>query len=88
MKPGSRSAALHNKVDVTRQEEIDAARALTRGDGEAFQLFFTHFRQKVFRHMWLMCGVREDAEEVAQETLLKVFTRWRQLVQCFTQSDP
>lgn len=29
--------------------------------------------------MWLMCGQREDAEEVAQETLLKVFQKLSQL---------
>ena len=32
-----------------------------------------HFRAKIFHYSWLMCGQREDAEEVAQETLLKVF---------------
>lgn len=32
-----------------------------------------HFRGKIFKYSWLMCGDREDAEEVAQETLLKTF---------------
>lgn len=38
-----------------------------------------HFQRKIFQYTWLMCGQREDAEEVAQETLLKVFTRLGQL---------
>jgi RNA polymerase sigma-70 factor, ECF subfamily len=38
-----------------------------------------HFRAKVFRYSWLMCGQREDAEEVAQETLLKVLESFSQL---------
>lgn len=38
-----------------------------------------HFRAKVFKYSWLMCGHREDAEEVAQETLLSVFESAAQL---------
>ena len=38
---------------------------------EAYQ--FEHFRSKIFHYSWLVCGCLEDAEEVAQETLLKVF---------------
>jgi len=34
-----------------------------------------HFRAKIFQYSWLMCGQREDAEEVSQETLLRVFER-------------
>ena len=43
------------------------------GDPEAFDHFVEHFRAKIYHYSWLMCGHREDAEEVAQETLLKVF---------------
>ena len=38
-----------------------------------------HFRAKIFHYSWLMCGHREDAEEVAQETLLKVFENFDRL---------
>jgi len=38
-----------------------------------------HFRAKIFQYSWLMCGQREDAEEVAQDTLLKVFENFNQL---------
>ena len=38
-----------------------------------------HFRAKIFHYSWLMCGQREDAEEVAQETLLKVFENFDHL---------
>jgi len=38
-----------------------------------------HFRSKIFQYSWMMCGHREDAEEVAQETLLKVFENFEQL---------
>jgi len=38
-----------------------------------------HFRAKIFHYSWLMCGQREDAEKVAQETLLKVFESFAHL---------
>jgi len=49
------------------------------GETDAFEHFVEHFRAKVFRYSWLMCGSPEDAEEVAQETLLKVFQSIDQL---------
>jgi RNA polymerase sigma-70 factor (ECF subfamily) len=49
------------------------------GDPEAFGHFVDHFRAKIYHYSWLMCGHREDAEEVAQETLLKVFESVEQL---------
>ena len=43
------------------------------GDAEAFDRFAEHFGAKIFHYSWLMCGQREDAEEVVQEALLRVF---------------
>jgi len=58
---------------MDRPEETELARALLAGEQDAFERFVDHFRSKVFHYSWLMCGRPEDAEEVAQETLLKVF---------------
>jgi RNA polymerase sigma-70 factor (ECF subfamily) len=58
---------------LERDTEIELARQLIAGKPEAFDRFVEHFRAKIFHYSWLMCGHREDAEEVAQETLLKVF---------------
>lgn len=55
------------------------ARALIAGETNAFEAFVEHFRSKVFHYSWLMCGRPEDAEEVAQETLLRVFESLGQL---------
>lgn len=49
------------------------------GRPEAFDRFVEHFRARIFQYSWLMCGHREDAEEVSQETLLKVFENFDQL---------
>lgn len=49
------------------------------GEPEAFDRFVETFRSKIFQYSMLTCGQREDAEEVAQETLLKVFENFDQL---------
>jgi RNA polymerase sigma-70 factor (ECF subfamily) len=64
---------------VDQPGETELARALVAGEPEAFERFVGHFRSKVFHYSWLMCGRPEDAEEVAQETLLKVFENLSQL---------
>ncbi len=58
---------------LEREEEAGLARRLAAGDLDAFERFVEYFRAKIFHYSWLMCGHREDAEDVAQETLLKVF---------------
>jgi RNA polymerase sigma-70 factor, ECF subfamily len=64
---------------LDKQQEIDLAKALIAGDAGAFDEFVHHFRAKIFQYSWLMCGQREDAEEVAQETLLTVFENFTAL---------
>src|SRR6188768_1548859 len=64
---------------VETPAESGLARALIAGEENAFERFVEHFRSKIFHFSWLMCGSPEDAEEVAQETLLKVFESFDQL---------
>lgn len=64
---------------MERDTEVKLARQLIAGEPEAFDRFVEHFRAKIFHYSWLMCGQREDAEEVAQETLLKVFESFEHL---------
>jgi RNA polymerase sigma-70 factor (ECF subfamily) len=64
---------------VESEEEARLARALLAGEADSFDRFVEHFRAKIFRYSWLMCGSPEDADEVAQETLLKVFQSFDQL---------
>ena len=58
---------------MDREGETALARAVLAGEPLAFERFVEHFRSKVFHYSWLMCGRPEDAEEVAQETLLNAF---------------
>jgi len=64
---------------LERGNEVELARRLLTGDADAFDRFVEHFRTRIFQYSWLMCGHREDAEEVAQETLLRVFQGFDQL---------
>jgi RNA polymerase sigma-70 factor (ECF subfamily) len=58
---------------------VEWARRLLDGDASAFTPFVESFQHRIFQYTWLMCGQREDAEEVAQDTLLKVFESFDQL---------
>jgi RNA polymerase sigma-70 factor (ECF subfamily) len=60
-------------------DEGRLASELLAGTPGAFDRFVGHFRPKIFQYSWLMCGDREDAEEVAQETMLRVFESFDQL---------
>lgn len=59
--------------------DIQLAEDLLAGLPGAFDRFVETYRQKIFQYSYLMCGHREDAEEVAQEALLKVFEKLEQL---------
>jgi RNA polymerase sigma-70 factor (ECF subfamily) len=59
--------------------EVELARSLVAGDQGAFDRFVEVFHSKIFQYSLLMCGQREDAEEVAQDTLFKVFENIDQL---------
>lgn len=62
-----------------KRHEVQLARDLIEGKPEAFDRFVEVFRSKVFQYALMMCGHREDAEEVAQDTLFKVFENFDQL---------
>ncbi|MFO0367246.1 MAG: RNA polymerase sigma factor, partial [Acidobacteriota bacterium] len=59
--------------------EVELTQRLLAGDETALAPLLETIQRKVFQYTWLMCGQREDAEEVAQDTLLKVSQNWRQL---------
>ena len=60
-------------------QEAELARRLLAGDDGAFDEFVEVFRTRLFHFSLMTCGQREDAEEVAQETLMKVFESLGQL---------
>lgn len=59
--------------------DVELAQGLMEGRAGAFDEFVETYRTKVFQYSYSMCGQREDAEEVAQETLLSVFQHLHQI---------
>jgi len=66
-------------VPGEQKSDAELAVALLTGDEAAFTEFVKAFHARLSQYSFLMCGHREDAEEVAQETLLKVFESVDQL---------
>lgn len=64
---------------MTGTEEVELARDLLAGNEQAFDRFVDVFGSKLFRYSFLVCHQREDAEEITQEALLKVFQSLHQL---------
>jgi RNA polymerase sigma-70 factor (ECF subfamily) len=62
-----------------KSPDAELARQLLEGYPGAFERFVETYGAKVFQYSYLMCGQREDAEEVSQETLMKVFASLDQL---------
>ncbi len=56
-------------------EDFALVRAVQAGDPAAFEPFVARFGPMIMAFGLRMCGNRADAEDVFQETLLKVFTR-------------
>ncbi len=66
-------------ASLTKEAEVELARQLLAGNLAVFDEFVAGFRSRLFQYSLLVCGHREDAEEVAQDTLLKVFESFDQL---------
>jgi len=55
--------------------DLALVRSVQAGDPEAFESFVERFGPMIMAFGLRMCGNRADAEDVFQETLIKVFTR-------------
>ena len=59
--------------------DLSLAKALIAGDPEAFDLFVERFGPLIMNFGRRMCGQRDDAEEVLQETLLQAYLSVKKL---------
>ncbi|MEO8028666.1 MAG: sigma-70 family RNA polymerase sigma factor [Bryobacteraceae bacterium] len=59
--------------------DTELGRRLLAGDMTAFDRFVDLYRPKIYNYSFVMCGQPDDAEEVAQDTLMQVFTHLGQL---------
>ncbi len=70
---------MSTQVEAPKSRDVELAEELLRGNAEVFDEFVNLFQSKLYQYSLMMCGHREDAEEVAQDTLLKVFENFDQL---------
>ncbi len=66
-------------ASIEKETEIELARELLSGNLSVFDRFVESLYSRLFHYSLMVCGQREDAEEVAQDTLLKVFESLEQL---------
>ncbi len=45
--------------------------------GDEFEVFARARSQQLYRSAWLLCSNNHEAEDLVQETLAKVYVRWR-----------
>lgn len=64
---------------MEREAEIELARELLAGNPGAFDRLVESLHSRLLHYSLMVCGQRDDAEEVAQDTLLKVFESLDQL---------
>jgi RNA polymerase sigma-70 factor (ECF subfamily) len=62
-----------------RALELELARRMSGGDATALALFLEIFCDRILAYCQLHCGKRQDAEEMAQETVLKLCERAAEL---------
>ncbi|WP_244930422.1 SigE family RNA polymerase sigma factor [Nocardioides sp. W7] len=48
-------------------------------DDDGFEEFALARTPRLYRSAWLLCGDRHGAEDLVQETLAKVFVKWRRI---------
>ncbi len=56
--------------------DIDLLKARFGGGTQEFEAFFRAEHERLFQTLVLVCGDRSEAEEVAQEAMVRAFERW------------
>lgn len=52
---------------------------MSDGQQDGFEEFALARTPRLYRSAWLLCGDRHGAEDLVQETLAKVFVKWRRI---------
>jgi RNA polymerase sigma-70 factor (ECF subfamily) len=56
---------------LEKEEEIKLVQRCLAGDEEALEEFVSHFQKPLFNLAYRLCGNRDDAEDIAQESLVR-----------------
>lgn len=60
------------------QTDADLMRKIAAGGEKAFRALTERHAKRVFALLWRLCGDRSDAEDLTQETFLRVWNVHRQ----------
>ena len=64
---------------MSAQSRQECLRAVQKGDLEAFETLVVKYERPIFNYLYRVLGKKEDAEDVLQETFLKVYTHHRNI---------
>ena len=59
-----------------RKEHLDADSVLLSDDARALSALYEQFRRPIHSYAYRLLGSQEDADDVAQEVFVRVFTAW------------
>lgn len=62
---------------LTREEEIKLVRRCLAGEEEALEEFINLFQKSLFNLAYRLCGDRDNAEDIAQESLIRALENLR-----------
>lgn len=62
-------------------KETELVKRLMAGDREAFDALYELYKDQAFRTAWFLSGNRADAEDIVQDTFVKVYVNIGQLKQ-------
>ena len=60
-------------------KETELVKRLMAGDREAFDALYECYKDQAFRTAWFLAGNRADAEDIVQDTFVKVYVNIGQL---------
>lgn len=65
--------------EISQEELRDIIRGVQNGSSEAFQSLYALFSKRVYNFIWRLIGSTEDAEDLTQDTFLKVHSELKSL---------
>lgn len=63
------------KPDLSGRQLEELVEHAKRGDVEAFQNLYGVFGERIFNYIYRLCGSREDAEDLTQDTFIQAFRK-------------
>ncbi len=64
----------------TTGSEIELINAFKKGDSKAFEKLFQKYHKKLYSFLFYLLHTKEDAEEIVQETFVKIWEKREDLI--------